>query len=265
MVLPDVPVRRSTASVDVLADLARTGLSLVDAVPDPVSLLALARCIGAVVVPHRDSGPDGVTVIEDRGASAAALAGFTCASLYPHTDRSGVVDPPGLLFTVCGREPTEGGESLLVDGRAVYLDLEENDPEALAALSVPSSALFGGADGCLASVFATTNDVVSIRLRLDSLARFGSRVEPHIPALRAGIERHMWAVPARSGTGYVLDNRRWLHGRRSYVGPRVIYRITADASRSDIVMGGFPRSMDTQPGESRFDHSIGRNAGEYES
>lgn len=242
--LPDVHIRRSTAPEDVLADLARTGLALVDAVPDPASMLALTRRLGAVVVPHRDSGPDGVTIIEDRGARAAALAGFTRSSLFPHTDRSGTLDPPTLLFTVCGREPTGGGESVLVDGRAVCLDLAESDPPALTALSTPRSAMFGGADGYLTSVFTVADGLVSIRFRLDTLARFGPRVEPHIPALRAAIERHAWTVPARTGSGYVLDNRRWLHGRRDYRGPRRVYRILANVARPGLIVGGFPANLD---------------------
>lgn len=242
--VPDAPIRRSAASDDVRADLVHTGLVLVDDVPDPASMLALTRQLGAAVVPHRDSGPDGVTLIEDRGARAAALAGFTRASLYPHTDRSGTADPPGLLFTVYGREPTSGGESVLVDGRAVYLDLAENDPPALAALSAPRSAMFGGADGYLTSVFAVADGVVSLRFRFDALSRFGPRAEPHVPALRAAIERHLWTVPARTATGYVLDNRRWLHGRRAYTGPRLVYRIVANAVRPGVIVGGFPERLD---------------------
>ncbi|OLT15436.1 hypothetical protein BJF78_01635 [Pseudonocardia sp. CNS-139] len=239
-----MPIRRSTAPEDVLVDLACTGLALVEAVPDPASMLALTRRLGAVVVPHRDSRPDGVTVIEDRGARAAALAGFTRSSLFPHTDRSGTPDPPGLLFTVCGREPTSGGESVLVDSQAVYRDLAESDPPALAALSAPRSAMFGGADGHLTSVFTVTGGVVSVRFRLDALARFGPRAEPYVPALRAAIARHAWTVPARAATGYVLDNRRWLHGRRAYTGPRLVYRITANATRPGMIIGGFPERPD---------------------
>ena len=241
--LLDVLIRRSTTPTDFHADLARTDLAPFDAVPDPASMLALTRQLGAVVVPHRDSRPDGVTIIEDRGAHAAALAGFTRSSLFPHTDRSGTLDPPALLFTVCGREPTSGGESVLVDGRAVYLDLAENDPPALIALSASRSALFG-ADGHLTSVFTVADSLVSLRFRLDTLARFGPRVEPHIPALRAAIERHAWSIPARAGTGYLLDNRRWLHGRRDFGGPRLVYRILANLARPGLIAGGFPAGLD---------------------
>ena len=147
-------------------------------------------------------------MIEDRGQRVAALAGFTRAALALHTDRSGVADPPDLLMTVCAAGPSSGGELLLADGRAVYLDLARKAPATLTALAAPRSALFGGADGYLGSVFAPHSDAVAVRLRLDSLARFSPAVAPHIPTLRAAIDRHTIAVPARAGVGYVVDNRR---------------------------------------------------------
>lgn len=231
------PVRCSAVS-DVLDQLGRTGLVLVGGIPNPTRMLSLTRRLGASVVAHRDSGPDGVTVLEDRGARGATMAGFTRASLFPHTDSSGLETPPGLLFTVCGREPTTGGNSVLVDGRAVFSDLAENDPLALEELSEPCSVLFGGADGHLGSVFAPVEGVVSVRCRLDALARFGPRVVRHVPALRSAIDRHALTIPARAGSGYILDNRRWLHGRLAYEGPRIVYRVLADP-RPGTIVGGF--------------------------
>ncbi|WP_219420443.1 TauD/TfdA family dioxygenase [Pseudonocardia nigra] len=183
--LLELPVRRCTAPTEVLADLAAVGVSLIDEVSGPPALIDLARSIGSVV-PHRDSDSDGVTVIQDRGVREAAMAGFTRAALPPHTDRSGVANPPGLLLTACGRQPDIGGEALIVDGRAVHDDLAQVAPDALAALYAPRSVLFGGADGHLGSVFAlASGTAVALRLRLDTLVRFAPAVAPHIPALLA--------------------------------------------------------------------------------
>jgi hypothetical protein len=225
------------APADIMADLARTGLALVDGVTSSAQLVDLTRSLGGTVVPHRDSGPDGVTVIEDRGAQDAALAGFTRSPLSPHTDRSGSACPPDLVLTVCGRAAASGGEVLLVDGRAVYIDLERNAPEALRALASPRSALFGGADGQLCSVFTVEGGVIAVRLRLDSLARFGPAAAPHIPALRTAIARQTRTVPIHTGLGYVLDNRRWLHGRRAYEGQRLLFRVLASARPGSITRG----------------------------
>jgi hypothetical protein len=250
------PIRRCSAPADVLADLQRIGAALIDEVHRPADLVELARSLGTVA-PHRDSGPDGVTAIEDRGAESPAMAGFTRAELSPHTDRSGIESPPIVLLTACGREPHTGGESLIVDGRAVYEDLAHNAPDALAALCEPRSVLFGGADGHLGSVFTPASDgVVAIRLRLDSLVRFSPAVAPHIPTLRAAIQRHTTVLAVRAGSGYVLNNRRWLHGRRGFEGPRLMYRVIADPLPGTVPVGFRPEDAVTS-GKRALDPACG--------
>jgi alpha-ketoglutarate-dependent taurine dioxygenase len=168
--------------------LARRGLVLVDGLADSVDLLRLARSV-ATVVPHRDSASDGVTTLVDLGSAArSGFAGFSACALDPHTDRSGVAHPPALLMLSCSRPATSGGECVLIDGQAVYLDLAEAEPEALAALCAPRSVLFGGASGHLG----------------------------------ATIDRHAVELNLSAGQGYVLDNHRWLHGRRAFTGHRVV-------------------------------------------
>lgn len=181
------------------------------------------------------------------------MAGSTRTVLSPRTDGSGIERPPTLLLTACGREPHSGGESLLVDGRAVHDHLARNAPDALAALSEPRSALFGGADGHLGSVFAPAPDgMVAIRLRLDSLVRFAPAVAPHVPALRAAIQRHTIVVPVRAGWGYALNNRRWLRGRRRFEGPRLMYRVIANPLPGTVPAGFEPedaaRALDPASG-----------------
>lgn len=154
--------------------VSHAGFALLDGVLDACSLLGVARSI-ATVVPHRDSRPDGVTVLINRRSVSErrGFAGFGQGELLPHTDRSGVAHPPALLMMACGQPPDTGGECVVVDGAAVYTDLAENEPEAVQALSTPRSALFGGAAGYLGSVFTPEpNDRVTVRLRLDDLARF---------------------------------------------------------------------------------------------
>jgi hypothetical protein len=240
-VLADLIPRRCTDPCDIAADLASAGIALLTGVSPPSRLLSLAEAIGTVVH-HRDSGPNGVTVIEDHGARAAGLAGFSRQSLAPHTDRSSIEHPPGLILTACGQESTVGGEALLADGKAVYDDLAVSSPEALQALCLPRSVLFGGADGHLASVFAHRSDIVSVRLRTDDLARFAPTVTPHLPTLQAAIRRHLLVVPLRTGDGYVINNHRWLHGRHGFQGHRVLYRITADAHPGVTPLGFRPHT-----------------------
>jgi hypothetical protein len=220
--------------------LSEIGFAMIDGVVDADALLTVARSI-ATVVPHRDSRPDGVTVLADLGdATRRGFAGFGRQELIPHTDRSSAECPPGLLMMACGNMAEQGGECIVVDGAAIYGDLAENEPDALEALSAPRSALFGGAAGYLGSVFALQPDgQVTIRLRLDELARFSPDIAQWRATLRSTIDQHATAVPLPVGTGYVLNNRRWLHGRRAFTGNRVLYRIIADPLPNLAIPAGF--------------------------
>lgn len=228
-----------TSLAKVRADLASDGVALIAGVADPAALLRLAEALGTVI-PHRDSGSDGVTVIEDRGCAGGAWAGFSREGLRPHTDRSGIACPPGLVLTVCGRAPTRSGEALLVDGQTVHAALAVDAPDVLAAFSVPRTALFGGGGGHLGSVFTTCGNVTTVRLRLDALVRFAPALLEHLPALRRVIAAHTLVVPLAAGYGYVTNNRRWLHGRHAFTGPRLLYRVTADGHPGTVPPGFTP-------------------------
>ncbi|WP_084427765.1 TauD/TfdA family dioxygenase [Kibdelosporangium aridum] len=212
------------------AALAGRGLALVEGLADSSDLLRLAESIGTVV-PHRDSGADGVTTIADLGTERvqSGFAGFSACALNPHTDRSGVDHPPVLLMTSCGLPTATGGECVLIDGQAVYDDLAESEPDALRAFCAPRSVLFGGAAGYLGSIFTDADDGrIEVRLRLDDLAQFSPEVCRWLPTLRAAIDRHAMMIKLDMGQGYVLNNHRWLHGRRAFTGQRVIFRVNAN-------------------------------------
>lgn len=227
---------------DLVSLLAERGLAVVDQI-NPEMLLPLATSIG-VVVPHRDSGPDGVTTLADLGADIAirrGFGGFSSRGLDPHTDRAGSARPPELLLMVCGQAAVSGGECLLVDGQAVHEDLAACAPDALQALSAPRCALFGGATGHLGSVFTTSTcgTRVAVRLRLDELARFNPTATRSLPALRAAIDRHTTVLKLDRGQGYVLNNHRWLHGRHAFTGQRVMFRLHANPLPHLQIPAGF--------------------------
>lgn len=208
--------------------LAECGFVLFYGVINSGHLLRLAHSI-ATIVPHRDSDAAGLTAITDVGGHArSGFAGFSARALDPHTDRSGVADPPVLLMMSCGQPASSGGECVLVDGKAVYNDLAESSPEALKALSTPRSVLFGGATGHLGSIFTRISDRIAIRLRLDELAQISPAVARWLPFLRATIDRHANSFRLNAGQGYILDNCRWLHGRLAFSGRRMMYRVNGN-------------------------------------
>lgn len=211
-----------------VAELAAHGLVLLDDVTSTDHLLRLAHSI-ATIVPHRDSDASGLTTIADVGGHLrSGFAGFSACALNPHTDRSGIANPPTLLMMACEQPASSGGECVVIDGKAVYDDLVESHPKAAKALSAPRSVLFGGAAGCLSSVFSHAGDRFNIRLRLDDLAQFSPETTRWLPVLRAAIDRHAAMFKLHTGQGYILDNHRWLHGRRAFTGQRVMYRVNGN-------------------------------------
>ncbi len=233
-----------------VAALAEHGLVLLDAVTSRDDLLRLARSI-ATIVPHRDSDATGLTTIADIGGQVrSGFAGFSACALNPHTDRSGIANPPALLMMSCGQPATSGGECVVIDGKAVYDDLAESTPKALKALSAPRSVLFGGAAGHLGSVFTRIGDRLAIRLRLDDLAQFSPEVTRLLPILRAAIDRHAGMFRLDAGQGYILDNYRWLHGRRAFSGQRVMYRVNGIPLANLGITPGFQPSPILAPSNS---------------
>lgn len=87
------------------------------------------------------------------------------------------------------------------------------------------TAYFGGAAGYVGAVFESAGpERWTIRLRLVELVRFAPHAVPHGEILREVIDRHTMSLRLGKGQGFVLDNTRWLHGRRSITGPRVMLR-----------------------------------------
>ncbi len=213
--------------------LAHHGFATVGDVRSREDVLALAEWLGTIV-PHRDSDGDGITTITSLGqptSDRSGYAGFGTGALLPHTERSSVPEPPVLQIMVCQQPAETGGECTVVDGAALYTELATAHPEALRALATPRSAFFGGAAGYLGAVFQRAdNHAITVRLRLDELARFSPEVTRWLPALREAIDRHTTAFSLPAGQGYVLHNRRWLHGRLAFTGRRAMYRVHVNPS-----------------------------------
>jgi hypothetical protein len=183
-----------------------------------------------------------VTTIAQRSAPAygTSIEGFTDRELWPHTEGSAVDRPPRVLMLACVRPAPIGGCSHLMDGRDLYDEIVRTDPTMLAAVSAPRSAYFGGASGHLGAIFTPAGQGrVTVRLRLDELARFSPTVTPHVHTLRAMVRDLAIATDLRDGDGYVLLNDRWLHGRSRFIGHRVMLRILGDPLAHHQLPSGF--------------------------
>lgn len=220
--------------------LRANGLAFVTGVADRASVLGLGRAL-VTVRPHPDGDPDGVTTIVQRTAAVRhpGMAGFSDRELAPHTDGSAVPQPPRVLIMACLR-PASGGYSIMVDGRAVYEELVATDPAMLSALCEPRSVHFGAGAGYAGSVFHRhPGGRVTIRLRLDNLARFSPMVGRYVDRLRVVLDRHVRFRQLGAGDACVLMNDRWLHGRSRFEGDRLMLRIAGDPLPQHALPAGF--------------------------
>ncbi|MFD7639184.1 TauD/TfdA family dioxygenase [Kitasatospora sp. NPDC059795] len=192
---------------------------------------------------HRDADPDGLTVIRDTGrhAGRVGFAGLGRGDLALHTECAQLPGPPRLMLLACARAAEEGGESQVVDGRAVLAELATFHPAALEALSAPRAAYFGGSNGHFAAVLEQLPEGRwRLRLRQDELARFSPEAEAHLPTLHRAVEHHTVRMRLACGQGLVLDNHRLLHGRTGFTGERLLLRALGQAHRSLGLDPGFP-------------------------
>ncbi|WP_405749377.1 TauD/TfdA family dioxygenase [Streptomyces sp. NBC_01411] len=236
-----VDITSPAASDDIARRLGEDGLVTVAGLTSRTAVLSFASRI-MTVVPHRDSEADGLTTIRntDLPVSRPGFAGFGAGELAPHTDRSGIPAPPRLMLLVCAQPAEAGGRSLLADGQRIYNEMLQSGSDAVRALSMPRTAYFGAGDGHATEVFTWHDDAtVSVRLRLDGLARFSPLVQPYLPQLRSAITREQLSLPLLTGQGYLLDNRRWLHARTSFIGSRMCWRALGEA-RFDLPQGFAP-------------------------
>ncbi|VVJ21497.1 Gamma-butyrobetaine dioxygenase (EC [Amycolatopsis camponoti] len=226
---------------ELAAVLARDGVALFDGVRTEPQLLQLATRLGQLVH-HRDNSRTGLTVISDRGNDRppTGQGGFSRHALSAHTDCSNVPRPPLLVAMTCNQTADHGGDCVLVDGRAVHEELADRAPEALADLSARRGAYFGGAAGIVGNVFEPNPcGLVGIRLRRDRLARFSPQTQRWLAVLAQVIDRHTVTIPTRAGSGYVVNNRRWLHGRTAFTGPRRMYRALIEPRPAWRIPAGF--------------------------
>jgi hypothetical protein len=241
--------RRPDVRARIAARLQGAGLVTLDGLERREQAFGLAQVLMKVTA-HRDSDPDGLTAIRDTGPRATwpGFAGLGSGELLPHTERSSVPSPPRLMMLALIRPADSGGTCVLVDGRAVHQDLLADHPEAATTLAEDRAALFGGGSGAFAPVFENLADNrIRLRLRQDDLVRFHPRVEPHIPALRAAIQRHRSHLQLSAGQGYLIDNHRWLHARTAFQGPRLAYRALGEPQFGLALAPGF-RGPEAQRG-----------------
>ncbi len=213
-------------------------------------VLAAAHQLMPALRTHRDSDPDGLTVIRDTGQHAhrPGFAGLGRGALLAHTEGTQAPEPPRLILLACLQCGQAGGATALVDGRALLSELASLQPAAVTALMAPRAAYFGGAAGRLAPVLERLpTGRWRIQLRQDGLAKFSPAVQPYLPALRSVIRRNTVTVQLEPGQAVILDNHRVLHGRSSFTGDRSLLRALGGPSPDLQLEAGFAPPSDLPP------------------
>jgi hypothetical protein len=215
----------------VKARLDDDGLVTFGGVSSEDQALSLANSLGSIYH-HRDSDEHGITrlVAKDDLSPDADLRGFSPSELLPHTDRSGVAAPPGLIILVCQKPAPSGGATILADGLTIYRHFSRFQPDALEALSAPRSAVFGGSDPLyIGSVFAPLEDGrVYTRFRADGLGYYSAPILSAVTKLQDAISQFTTSFLLGAGEGYIVQNGRWFHGRTTFSGSREVLRVLVE-------------------------------------
>jgi TfdA family taurine catabolism dioxygenase TauD len=217
------PGGRPVREADLLLALDTSGLVLL-AGADEAAARRLVGLLGAVVA-HPDADPLGRTLIEPRaGRPGRNARAFSARRLLPHTDGTAAAQPPDLVLVWCERPAQRGGEAVFVDGAAVLAGLATAGwPTTRLARSL---SLWHRYRGVLGPVIRSgAGGRLGIRYRDDEVGHPVSATPGLCRAVRAGIAARAVTRPLGAGCGYLLDNYRWLHGRRAYSGDRTVCRI----------------------------------------
>lgn len=226
---PRIGVLPVATSMETILDTFRTrGLAVFDRRLNPEGFADLAARFGTIV-PHPDADERGITLLSRQDARAEALngRGFSDRELFPHTDRSSNLDPPDTVLMYCHVQAPSGGDTILVDGRALLRQIRKTMPALRKKLEAPQSAIFRSREELhLGSIVELDGGRVRrIRFRYDDQIYVSRSLARELDTLASLIAASAVRIRLDSGQGIALDNWRWLHGRTAFNGPRAVWRI----------------------------------------
>jgi gamma-butyrobetaine dioxygenase len=171
--------------------------------------------------------------------------GYTDAAIGLHTDQPFLDDPPRYQLLQGIREAHRGGETLLADGEAGYRYLASLDTEA-AELLVRTPVRFHRKQRdfereVISPIVTLRNGRVQVRSSYFTTAPFQVAFDRMTAWYRAYDRfgrilrdpRHQFRFRIRPGDVLVYDNRRMLHGRTAFTGPRWIRGVYFDAPAAE--------------------------------
>lgn len=241
--LQSADVARGVAEARSLAHaLRRDGLAFFRMAPDREAFRSLTASLG-VIEPHTHSDADDITRIQAAGAPEgnATRRGFSTDGLFPHTDGSSSARPAAYLAQLCAENAAVGGEALFLDGTRILARLDAEAPVVRTILTRPSSVIFGDKVRFCGSILEPVGrNRLRLRFRYDDYGFYGREVASALNVLVRVIEEETVAIALPPGHGYLIDNARWLHGRRAYQGRREVWRILFNGPGPFALEAGIP-------------------------
>ena len=175
------------------------------------------------------SASDGISRIVYNVARAQESSGnaYSRQALFPHTDRSGVKHPPRVLINVIVKNAGTGGISTFVPADKLVEKLRSEYPNLLAILCRPDVAAFRRKDNVLMAPIIDLADtgMPRMRFRNDDGLYISKQLEPRLDILLKLITSLTTKRSFADGEGYIVDNRRILHGRTRFFGIREVWRV----------------------------------------
>lgn len=228
---------------EILASVRENGIALIDGLHAVENLATLAQEIGVPIL-HRDSNQiAGIITLQPKDTvQRETFKGYTRKEQYLHTDGTMVENPADVVVLMCQKEAPRGGESIFVDGKALYKKLAKDTPQLLPALFESAAATFGeAADRILQKPIFTKTDpkLISISFRYDRLVKFSPTIQKEFQRLLDTMNDLTISIKLRPTEGYVINNHRFIHGRKAFLGDRMIHRVQIHAHKPHAIPQGF--------------------------
>lgn len=212
----------------IINNLKEKGMILIKNVFSSTDARDIATRLGSIIG-NIDADNSGITEISNKrvGNNKKNSIAFTTQRLNLHTDRSPLETPPNLIMNwICVKNCT-GGQAILVDGYKIFEEIKLKHKDILNILMNPEIACFtDGIDTFTGPIFYTdSSNKLSVRFRYDQCSFFKLEAKKSIVLFQKIAEKLAHIIDFNIGSGYIINNNRWLHGRSHFEGSRMIRRI----------------------------------------
>lgn len=211
--------KKHTNNNHIITDLAKEPdmkkVDVIDSIRSIDELLSYADSLGEIYQQKDDVNKAGYITLQPN--MGIEKYGYSSHHLFPHTDRSNMENPPDIAILWCEKAAKHGGDSTVLDAEEYLLPLlkkanfsaifaSENSPERIEK-----------------PLYDAKNN--TFRFRNDDFIFFPPSKLHTFSKLIDIIKKNQVALPIKDGQALVIDNRRMLHGRQSFIGDRIMHRV----------------------------------------